>query len=363
MVKSAYIHIPFCKSKCNYCSFVSYCSVEKKDLYLKNLQKEIEYFYENELLKTLYIGGGTPSLLTTNEIKNIINNFKFEQNAEITTELNPEDVDEKYLENLLDIGVNRLSFGCQTFDDAILKQINRRHNSEQVKKVVKTAQKVGFDNISLDFIYGLPNQTTEMFLADLKQAAELGLKHISLYGLKIEEGCYFYKNMPQNLPDDDVQADMYLAAVELLPSLGFEHYEVSNFAKKNFESRHNLNYWENAEYYGFGAGAHGYKSGERYENQTNLEKYFEKPIEKINFHKLSNQEKLEEEIFLGLRKMSGLEVENVNRKFGINFEEKYNKILAKYLKIGLLSKTDRGYNFTPNGILVSNVILAEFLED
>ena len=218
-------------------------------------------------------------------------------------ELNPEDVDEKYLENLLGIGVNRLSFGCQTFDDAILKQINRRHNSEQVKKVVKTAQKVGFDNISLDFIYGLPNQTTEMFLADLKQAAELGLKHISLYGLKIEEGCYFYKNMPQNLPDDDVQADMYLAAVELLQSLGFEHYEVSNFAKKNFESRHNLNYWENAEYYGFGAGAHGYNSGERYENQTNLEKYFEKPIEKINSHKLSNQEKLEEEIFLGLRKL------------------------------------------------------------
>ena len=169
--------------------------------------------------------------------------------------------------------------------------------------------------------------------------------------------------MPQNLPDDDVQADMYLAAVGLLPSLGFEHYEVSNFAKKNFESRHNLNYWENAEYYGFGAGAHGYKSGERYENQTNLEKYFEKPIEKINSHKVSNQEKLEEEIFLGLRKMSGLQVENVNRKFGINFEEKYNKILAKYLKIGLLSKTDRGYNFTPNGILVSNVILAEFLED
>ena len=169
--------------------------------------------------------------------------------------------------------------------------------------------------------------------------------------------------MPQNLPDDDLQADMYLAAVELLPSLGFEHYEVSNFAKKNFESRHNLNYWENAEYYGFGAGAHGYNSGERYENQTNLEKYFEKPIEKINSHKLSNQEKLEEEIFLGLRKMSGIEVENVNRKFGINFEEKYNKILVKYLKIGLLSKTDRGYNFTPNGILVSNVILAEFLED
>lgn len=363
MVKSVYIHIPFCKSKCNYCSFVSYCALEKKDLFLKNLQKEIEYFYENEPLKTLYVGGGTPSVLNPDEIKNIIQNFKFEQNAETTMELNPEDVDEKYLQNLLGIGINRLSFGCQTFNDEILKQINRRHDSERVKKVVKLAQNIGFKNISLDFIYGLPNQTTSMFLDDLKQAVDLGLTHISLYGLKIEEGCYFYKNTPQNLPDDDAQADMYLAAIDFLPQVGFKHYEVSNFALTGFESKHNLTYWNNEEYYGFGAGAHGYKNGKRYENETNLDKYIANPTKKINSHKLSIQEKLEEEIFLGLRKMSGININNINSKYGINFEQKYNKILTKYLNLKLLAKTDYGYKFTPQGILVSNVILAEFLED
>lgn len=363
MVTSAYIHIPFCKTRCNYCSFVSYCALEKKELYLNSLAKEIQYYYENEPLKTLYFGGGTPSVLNQKEIENIIKVFNFENNAEITTELNPEDVNKEYLERLLIIGVNRLSFGCQTFNDTILKQINRRHNSEQVKNVVKLAQNVGFDNISLDFIYGLPNQNIEMFLDDLKQAVELGLQHISLYGLKIEEGCYFYQNIPQNLPDDDIQADMYLKAIDCLQQLGYVHYEVSNFAQTDYYSRHNLNYWNNAEYYGFGAGAHGYKNGERYENEFNLDSYIKNPIAKINSHTLTKQEQLEEEIFLGLRKMVGINVESINSKYNINFEQKYSNILKKYTKLNLLENTNTGYKFTNNGILVSNVILADFIED
>ncbi len=258
MVKSAYIHIPFCKSKCGYCSFISFAKLGAKKDYLKTLAKEINYFYEDEVLNTLYFGGGTPSLLEISEFGNLLKRFKINDSTEVTSELNPDDVSYDYLRGLYDLGINRISFGCQTFNNEILKQINRRHNSAQVVEVVDNAKKAGFKNISLDFIYGLPNQTLDMFLEDLRRGINLGVQHISLYGLKIEEGSYFYDNMPENLPDDDEQADMYLAAVEFLTGLGFEHYEVSNFSCAGFNSKHNLAYWKNQEYYGFGIGAHGY---------------------------------------------------------------------------------------------------------
>ena len=361
MVKSTYVHIPFCKSKCHYCSFVSFCSVEKKQESLKSLHNEISYYYENEPQNTLYLGGGTPSLLTVSEVEEIVSRFSFCKNPEITMELNPEDVDYDYLKGLFDIGVNRLSFGCQTFDDEILKTINRRHDSARVIKVVEQAKSAGFENLSLDFIYGLPNQTIESFASDLERAVGLGVPHISLYGLKLEEGSYFYKNHPQNLPDDDTQADMYLKAAEVLQNLGFEQYEVSNFSKKGMHSRHNLNYWNNEEYYGFGAAAHGYKNGERYENSTNLDDYIKNPCEKKSSHVLTPQEKLEEEIFLGFRRMSGIDVSQVNKKFGIDFEADYKKVLETYLGLKLLAKTTDGYKLTLQGVLVSNVVLADFL--
>lgn len=362
MVKSAYIHIPFCKSKCHYCSFVSFCRLDKKDEYLTALNREITELYEGEQMKTVYIGGGTPSVLSPSEISKIIRHFKINEKTEITTELNPEDVDFDYLRELYDIGVNRLSFGCQTFDDSILKLINRRHNAAQVEKVVKYAQNAGFKNISLDFIYGLPNQTKEIFWSDLKHGTESGLEHISLYGLKLEEGSYFYSHMPDNLPDDDIQADMYLGAVEILQNSGFKQYEVSNFAKENFESKHNLNYWNCGEYYGFGAASHGYKNGVRYENTPDLDKYIENPCGKSASHILTEQEKLEEEIFLGLRKMQGIDTAVINSKYGIDFDTKYQEVLDKYMELKLLEKTQNGYKLTLNGILVSNVVLADFLE-
>lgn len=362
MVKNVYIHIPFCKSKCKYCSFVSFCLLNLKSDYLSALQKEIIQSYKNEKLNTLYFGGGSPSLLTADEFSKIIKLFITDNSTEITAELNPEGITPKYLKELKNTGVNRLSFGCQTFNDKILKDIGRQHSARDVVNAVKFAQDNGFDNISLDFIYGLPEQTIDMFAYDLEFAISLGVQHISLYGLKIEEGCYFFKNRPQNLPDDDVQADMYLKAIEILTKNNFEHYEISNFALEKFKSKHNLNYWNNNSYYGFGVAAHGYENGIRYFNTSNLKEYINYPNVHKNTHKLTIQEQLEEEIFLGFRKSEGINTEKINKKFNIDFRKKYSAIVNKYISYGYLKDTNTGFTLTKEGILVSNVILSEFLE-
>jgi len=196
MAKSVYIHIPFCKSKCYYCSFVSYPKLELKNEYLSALQKEIKLNYKGEKLNTLYFGGGTPSLLSVAEFEKIINLFNIDNNTEITAELNPDDLNREYLCALYNTGINRISIGCQTFNDEILKLINRRHSSAQVIQALNFAQQAGFKNISLDFIYGLPSQTREMLLSDLSRAEGLKIQHISLYGLSVEKGCYFSSNPP-----------------------------------------------------------------------------------------------------------------------------------------------------------------------
>lgn len=361
MVKNVYIHIPFCKSKCKYCSFISYPKIELKEQYINALIKEIQTKYNGELLNTLYFGGGTPSILTIDEFSKIINLFNINKSTEITSELNPETITSEYLKGLKKCGINRLSFGCQTFDDKILKLIGRRHSSNDVKNVVKLAQNTDFENISLDFIYGLPQQTIDDFENDLKTAISLNIQHISLYGLKIDENCYFYKNPPLNLPDEDTQADMYIKAIETMTNNDFLHYEISNFAKDNFQSRHNLNYWDNNTYYGFGVSAHGYENGARYFNPTTLGEYINNPTIHKSSHKLSKQEQLEEEIFLGFRKMSGINVENINKKFNIDFRKKYTTTIDKYLSYKYLKETNVGFALTDSGILISNIILAEFL--
>lgn len=362
MVESAYIHIPFCKSKCNYCSFVSFADFSQKREYLWALEQEISSRYRCEVLNTLYIGGGTPSLLSCEELGKIVSGFKISPETEITLECNPEDVTENFLRGVKNLGVNRLSMGCQTFDDKILNIIGRRHSSKKVEEAVKIAQNTGFENTSLDFIYGLPEQSENSFISDLAQAVELGVQHISLYGLKIDEGCFFYKNPPTDLPDDDAQAKMYISAVKFLVENGFEHYEISNFSKMGFNSKHNTNYWKNDFYYGFGVAAHGYEGGVRYSNETSISKYIKNPVEHVFEHALTSQERLEEEIFLGFRRMRGVNVGEINQKFGINFEEKYSEILDKYLESGHLAQTNEGYCLTLDGILVSNYILADFLE-
>ena len=362
MAQNVYIHIPFCRQKCRYCSFVSFPELRQKEQYLNKLEEEIKYFYKQELLNTLYFGGGTPSLLEPDEISRLIRLFNIAPDAEITVELNPENITYEYLQKLKSAGVNRLSIGCQTFDEKKLVQIGRKHSAQDVLNAVNNAFAAGFDNVSLDFIYGLPEQTVSEFEQDLLKAVSLEVQHISLYGLKIEDGCYFASHMPENLPDSDLQADMYLKAVEVLKLNGYEHYEVSNFAKSGYYSRHNLNYWDNNSYYGFGLSAHGYIDNKRYSNHEKFDEYFESPCRHATEHVVTDEEKLEEEIFLGFRKMSGISTGNINRKFDMDFEKKYNRILEKYIASGHIVKQNGRFKFTDQGILVSTIILADFLE-
>ena len=360
MVECAYIHIPFCKSKCKYCSFVSFNRLELMEDYIVALEKEIIYHYQKEPLKTLYIGGGTPSLVPVNFLTKIISKFNFAQNYELTIEVNPDDASEQYFIDLKSIGVNRLSIGSQTFDDKILKLIGRRHSSNQIFDAISYAKNAGFDNISVDLIYGLPTQTIESLAKDIDVFLECNLPHLSTYGLKIEPESYWGTMLPANLPDDDLQADMYELINERLEAKDFNRYEVSNFAKKGFESKHNLNYWNNNEYYGFGVAAHGYIGNIRYSNDVILDRYIHNPCEHKNTKKLSKQEQLEESIFLGMRKTEGINVKEINLKYGIDFDVKYKEILDKYSEF--MIKTQIGYSFNLKGTLVSNVILSEFLQ-
>jgi oxygen-independent coproporphyrinogen-3 oxidase len=329
-------------------------------VYLSALLEEIKSSYKQEKIMTLYFGGGTPSLVPVKKIEEIIACFNLFSSAEITLEINPDDVSLEYLKNLKKAGINRISLGSQTFNDNILALIGRRHSSEQIKTAVKLAKVVGFDNISLDLIYGLPNQTIEVLETDLKTITSLGIQHISTYGLKIEDESFWGQNSPQNLPNDDEQADMYLMINEFLGEKGYNRYEISNFALKGFESKHNLNYWNNEEYYGFGISAHGYIDAIRYSNYTSFDKYLNNFSKKENEHIVTFIEKIEEEIFLGFRKEAGINVIEFQEKFGIDFEEKYKNILKKYLP-KYLARTEGGYKLTLDGVLLSNEILTDFI--
>lgn len=357
MVKSAYIHIPFCKSKCKYCSFVSFTKLDNN--YINRLLSEIDEYYRGEELNTLYFGGGTPSLLKIGDVQKLIKNFNLTDDTEVTFEINPDDANLDYLKDLQDIGINRLSFGAQTFDDKILKEIGRRHTSEDVFLAVKLAKEAGFENINLDLIYGLPNtENLDILKNDLNIITKLGVQHISTYGLKIDEGSFFYKHPPKNVPDDDTQADMYLEINNFLEKSGYKRYEISNFALPQKESRHNLNYWNNSEYYGFGVAAHGYVNGIRYSNHKTFEEY-SKCFREFE-HTVTASEKLEEEIFLGFRKEKGINTKKLKTLFDIDFEKKYEQILNKYVPQYIV-KTPEGFKFTLDGVLLSNIILADFL--
>ena len=361
MVKNVYIHIPFCVQKCNYCAFVSYSKLQRKKAYIESLLKEITSNYKGEELNTLYFGGGTPSLLTVDEVKSILEKFNISKQTEVTFEVNPNRLNFDYLKKLREIGVNRLSIGAQTFDSDILKFIGRLHTPNDINEAVKNAKIAGFENISLDLIYGLPMQTLDIFESSLNMVVNLDVEHISLYGLKIEDGTVFETMQFDNLPDDDMQADMYLLAGNILNSAGYKKYEISNFSKKGFESKHNLNYWDANTYYGFGCGAHGYVTDFRYENEFDLEKYIQNPFAKISQTKLTSQEKIEEFIFLGFRKSSGINIQLLKEKFNYDFEMENQASLEKYISTGHIVRTENGYAFSDDGFLLSNEILCEFL--
>ncbi len=359
--KCAYIHIPFCKRKCNYCAFTSIPALNLIDDYIKKLTVEIKHYYKGNPLKTLYIGGGTPSLLDIKHFEKILSLFKFAVNPEITVEINPDSANLALLNALYKAGVNRLSIGVQSFDDDILKTIGRLHTSKKAKDTVYLAQDTGFDNISIDLIYGLPSQNLKLWEEDLKQAKSLGVQHISLYGLKIEESTPFFKNPPKYLPDDDMQADMYEFAIDYMAP-DYKLYEISNFAKApEYCSKHNLNYWSEEEYFGFGLSAAGFLNGIRYQNTKNFMEYVENPLLSKELTLLTREEQLEETIFLGFRKIEGININNINEKFKIDFNQKFSAPLKKFINSGHIEKTENGCRLTIKGILISNLILSEFL--
>jgi oxygen-independent coproporphyrinogen-3 oxidase len=368
--KNLYIHIPFCKSKCFYCGFISFA--EKNDFiepYFEALKKELASYSDKayySALQTIYIGGGTPSLadikLYTDLFEFLHKKFKIAENAEITMEINPATVDFEYLKSLKSLGVNRLSIGVQTFQDNILKILNRRHNSQDAFKTVEIARKAGFENISIDLMYGLPEESLECWEETLKKAIDLNIEHISTYGLKIEENTEFFKNPPKNLPDDELQSIVYLKTIEILQENGFCHYEVSNFSKKSFESKHNLCYWQNRPYFGIGLSAHGYIDGIRYANTESLTDYIKNPLERFAENKISQKEQLEEAVFLGLRMRSGICRENFIEFYEVDIFEKYSAVIKKYTELGFLSVEGSVLRLTNQGILLSNSVLSEFLE-
>ena len=360
MISSVYVHIPFCRRKCKYCTFASYPELDLIEQYISALIDEIKARYNGQLIKTLYIGGGTPSLLGVTHISKIVSCFKFDAKSEITCEANPENLPLSKLIDLKKAGINRLSFGVQAFDDNLLFLIGRRHSVKDAISSIDNARTAGFENINIDLIYGLPTQTMADFAASVIVACELEVPHISSYGLKIEEGAYFYSHLPENLPDEDAQADMYLKLIQITEKYGYSHYEISNFAKPDFQSIHNLNYWNAENYYGFGCAACGYEQNLRYSHQKSIKKYIENPTFLTEQELLSPQIQLEEKIFLGLRKSEGINISEINEKFNIDFESKYSDILKKYKEYFV--NTKNGIAFTNEGFLISNCILSEFTE-
>ena len=359
MPKSVYIHIPFCVQKCAYCSFLSGLNPRSVSLYTDGLIQEIKKFYTGNLLNTIYIGGGTPSLLSAFELEKILQCFNFDNKTEITLEANPKTCDLKKLKDFYSLGINRISLGVQSFDDKILKTVKRIHSAKDALMTIDNIKLAGFENFSIDLMYALPFQNLKIWQDTLNKAKEISPPHISLYGLKIEQGCEFYLNPPENLPDNDLEADMYEAALEAFKN--YKHYEFSNFAKnKKFFSRHNLTYWKLLPYWGFGLGASGFVYKKRYQNECELKNYLKNPVKKKTYCRTNL---LEECIFLGFRKSEGINKEKINKAFSIDFDKKYAKVLEKFISSGHIQKTLHGYKLTKEGVMLSNSVLCEFLDD
>ncbi len=374
-IQSAYIHIPFCQQMCHYCNFVKFFYNEKLATeYLSALEKEIDaYLPENKnKLSTLYIGGGTPTALNLEQLhhlfKLIHKKIDVSQLDEFTIEVNPGDIDDEKTKLLKDYGVNRISFGVQVMDDRMLEQLGRVHRVKDVYQTVDLFTKNDFTNISLDLIYSLPHQSVKHFQASLEEALAFNLPHYSTYSLQIEPRTVFFqlhKKGQLHRPAEDDEVAMYKILQESMTRQGLEQYEISNFAKPGYESKHNLAYWSNDYYYGFGAGASGYLPGERITNIRPLPAYMkkttarEKPILQID--KITRKEQIEEELFLGLRKIKGYSRKNFTEKFGFPLENLYRNQLKKLKDNGLIDEENDCLKLTNQGMLLGNRVFEEFI--
>lgn len=349
-----YIHIPFCNKICTYCDFPKMLKNEKWiDEYLIELEKEIKKKYKNETVNTIYIGGGTPTSLNVDQLKKlfkIIKTFKT-KNPEITIEADSEDLTKEKL-ILLKENVNRISIGIETFDKEILKELNRTVNIENIKNTFKY-----FDNINLDLIYGFKNQTKKQLQADLKKIISLNPKHISTYSLIIEPNTKLFIDKYQRL-DNDKDRQMYDYIVNTLKENGYKQYEISNFSKYNYESKHNLTYWNNKKYYGFGLGASGYIDNIRYENTRSLTQYLKGNYLK-DTHILDRNEIIQNEFILGLRKIKGINKEEFKNKYKIDIKE--IKEVRELLNQKLL-KENKNIYINQKYLYLSNEILLNFID-
>ncbi len=374
-----YIHIPFCKQKCFYCDFPSFAGREKYiDEYLNSLHHEMELGAEriaemgNLTPHTIYIGGGTPSHLNLSQMQMLFEaihaNMQVKDVAEFTMEANPCTIDEEKLHLMKANGITRVSIGVQSFDDGCLQRIGRIHKSSMAIEKVKLAQKAGFDNISIDLMYGLPGQTLDMLKKSLDKAMELGVQHISVYGLQLEEGTVLAKQQEMGrleLPDDEAVEKMYAYLVEYLPAHGFSRYEISNYAMGGYYSRHNTLYWQDVPYLGFGSGAHSYWRGNRYENPVDIGEYIKATAEGKFLHiveeAVSEKAHMEEFCFLGLRMTSGINKRKFRETFNKDINEVFGKVIDKMVAKELLGESETAIFLTPLGMKYGNVVFGEFI--
>jgi len=373
---AAYLHIPFCEHICFYCDFNKvFLEGQPVDEYVDALVKEMQLskqLHPKEEISTFYIGGGTPTTLNERQLEKLLNGIRstytLPKGAEFTMEANPESISFEKLKIMRDYGVNRLSMGVQSFNNDILKKIGRIHTAEQVYTSVADARRAGFENMTIDLIFRLPNQTMADFEDSLKKALELDLPHYSIYALILENKTVFYNLMRQGklpLPSEDTEADMYALAIETMSKNGRNQYEISNFALPGYESQHNLTYWKNESYFGFGAGAHGYIDGIRYHNHGPIQQYLaplrENSLPIIREQQLSKQEQMEEEMILGLRTMVGVSQKHFAEKFQTPLLDQYAAVVTDLVADGLLLVDGDRIRLTQRGVFLGNEVFRSFL--
>ena len=372
-----YIHVPFCRSKCEYCDFYSLSggmNHESMDLYLEAVLTHIRETSQRVVgyaVDTVYFGGGTPSFFGAQGLIRILTEidrrFQLEKDAEITLEANPDSLTQQGLDKLRRAGFNRISIGIQCDEDTKLKALGRPHNYRQAQTAVSMARKAGFDNVSVDLMFGLPNQTREQWMATLRNVMDLKPDHISCYGLKVEPGTRLWEYKEgANLPDDDAQADMYFYAVETLEGFGLHQYEISNFAKPGMECRHNLKYWSGEPYIGFGPAAASDFGGKRFTAEANLDRYITGIMEQGTIlsecESVPARERAGEYLMLRLRTVYGIEENEYMQAFLLPFAP-LEELLRTYEERDLAVKEETGrWRLTPKGFMVSNSIILQLLE-
>lgn len=369
-----YIHIPFCRKRCHYCDFFKSTDLSQKARLLAGLIQELKSRaseLSSEEINTIYLGGGTPSVLLIDELKEILDtiheHYRVGPDAEITLEANPDDLSQAILSALRQIGFNRLSMGIQSFAESDLKLMNRRHGVMQAVQSVNWAKKAGFSNISIDLIYGLPNQTLEEWERNVRIAVELDIQHISAYNLTYHEGTVFYdqlkKGALKELPDE-LSLEQFQVLVKVLKEAGFEHYEISNFCKPGYYSKHNSSYWKSQKYLGIGPSAHSFDVSSRRWNVSSIAKYLEGVENNQPYWEseiLSEQDRYNDFIITGLRTSWGISEEMIRGSFPTRYFEHFEKYREKYLHTGQVEYHAGKVRISAEGLFISDQIMADFM--